>query len=306
MITETPNAWPGAPASHPTSGAVLERRLDSAHAYVEFLTAQQIPVLRKTRRDLEALASEGESVSGRQLSAIVGADPLMTLKLLTHLQGQRRRSQNHDITTIDRAVMMLGITPFLETFSGMPTLEERLAGHPKALFGALRAIQLARQASTLAREWAVARHDLDVDEIGVAALLYETADILMWTFAPAQALRVANMQRMDPRLRSATAQRAIYGIELTELERLLVRAWKLPELLISMLDEHQRTNPRVRNVELANRFARHVAHGWDDAALPDDLDAIERLIHVRRDVLLTRLGAPDEVIARLGGQSTHR
>jgi hypothetical protein len=45
---------------------------------------------------------------------------------------------------------------------------------------------------------------------------------------------------------------------------------------------------------LANNFARHLANGWDDPALPDDIDEIERLLHIGREQLLLRLGTPAE------------
>ncbi len=277
---------------------MLDTPLPSAEAYVAFLTSQDIPVLRRTERELDALRSETESVNGKRIAAIVLADPLMTLKVLAYLQANRRESQNHDITTVDRAIMMMGIAPFLDTFAGMPTLEDRLAAHPKALLGVLQVITRARRAAHYARDWAIARHDLDVDEITVAALLYETSEILCWIFAPQLALRIQNMQQRDPRLRSEIAQRTILGVTGRAIQLALVRAWKLPELLVMLQDENTQDNPRVRNVLLANRFTRHVARGWDDPALPDDIADIEKLIRFGREQVLKRLAVPAAYVER--------
>jgi hypothetical protein len=68
----------------------------------------------------------------------------------------------------------------------------------------------------------------------------------------------------------------------------------MPVLLMTLLDASHADNPRVRNVRLANNFARHLANGWDDPALPDDIDEIERLLHIGREQLLMRLGTPAE------------
>ncbi len=278
---------------------LLAAPLDSVDAYVDFFTAQPLPVLRRTVHDLAALQADMDTVSGKRIAAIVLGDPLMTMKLLTYLQTHRRQAQNHDITTIDRAIMMMGLEPFFRIFADMPTLEDALAAHPKALIGLLKVIGRARKAAHYARDWAVVRHDLDVDEITVAALLVEASEIICWALAPTLTERVHAMQAADRSLRSAVAQGAVFGTTAREIQRALVRAWKLPELLIELMDESKADHPRVRNVLLATDFARHVAHGWDDAALPDDLAAIGSLIHLGREPLLNRLGAPPEAMARL-------
>jgi hypothetical protein len=58
----------------------------------------------------------------------------------------------------------------------------------------------------------------------------------------------------------------------------LVRRWRMPELLVRMMDDSYADNPRVRNVMLAVNIARHSMHGWDNAALPDDFTAAAQLL----------------------------
>jgi HD-like signal output (HDOD) protein len=277
---------------------LLTQPLETVEAYVEHFSRRPLPVLRRTVKDLEALQAEMDTVSGKRIAAVVLADPLMTMKLLTHLESHRRSSQNHDITTIDRAVMMMGLGPFFDTFSHMPTVEDTLAAHPQALIGVLKVIGRARRAAHYARDWAIVRHDLDVDEITVAALLREATEIVCWVFAPDLTRRVYALQLADRQLRSATAQRAVFGATAREIQLALIHAWTLPQLLVQLLDETQGEHPRVRTIKLAADFARHVAHGWDDPALPDDIDAIERLLPLGREQLLHRLNVPEEAMAR--------
>lgn len=269
--------------------------LPSVDAYVRHFSGQELPVLRRTARELDALRVSADSVSGKRLAAIVLGDPLMTMRLLTHLEKHRGRSQNHDITTIDRAIMMMGVEPFFATFAQLQTVEDTLHAHPKALIGVIRVIANARRAADFARDWAVVRHDLDPNEITVAALLREATEIVCWVFAPELTQRVYAMQNADRSLRSASAQRSVFGTTANEIQLGLIRAWRLPKLLVQLLDETQHENARVRTVKLAADFARHVSRGWDDAALPDDIAAIEKLLHLPRDVLLQRLGVPEEL-----------
>ncbi|QID18737.1 HDOD domain-containing protein [Nitrogeniibacter mangrovi] len=277
----------------------IQHPLASLDAYVSCFSSEPIPVLKRTAQQLDALRAQEDAVSGKQLTAVVLSDPLMTLRLLSHMEQNRRRSQNHDITTIDRAIMMIGISPFFRIFADQPTLEARLADVPKALVGALRVIARARRAAHFARDWAILRHDLDVEEITVAALLHDAADVLCWTFAPELTQRVYDMQRLDRGLRSATAQREVFGFTASDLQLAITKAWHLPDLLVSLMDGDNAGNPRVRTVKLANHLARHSARGWDNAAIPDDLAAISDLLRVNRTQLIKHLAIPQEDAERL-------
>jgi len=277
----------------------IQHSLDSVDAYVACFSQEPLPVLKRTVRQLAALREDEDAVSGKQIAATVLSDPLMTLRLLSYMEQHRRKSQNHDITTIDRAVMMIGISPFFRLFGDMPTLEEQLADTPTALVGCLRVIARARRAAHYARDWAILRHDLDVEEITVAALLHDTADILCWAFAPALTQRVYDMQRSDHALRSVAAQREVFGITAKDVQLAVAKEWHLPELLVSLMNSANPDNPRMRTVELANALARHNARGWDNPAIPDDLVAVGHLLRVNREQLIKHLSIPPEHAERL-------
>lgn len=274
---------------------MLLRPLSSLDSWVSYLGQAEIPVLKRTMRELSRLRENEENVTGRQLAGIILSDPLMTLRLLAYLEAHRRKSQTTDITTVDRAVMMIGITPFFAKFDNLPLLEDRLREHPQALLGLLRVISRARQASLFARDWAVLRHDLDVEEITVAALLHDTAEILLWCFAPTLMLDIRAMLAEQRGMRSAAAQQAVLGIRIVDLQLALARAWHLPALLQSLMDDHHADHPRVRTVIHAVNLARHSANGWNDPAIPDDLTEIGKLLNISEETLLERLRRLTEV-----------
>ena len=287
---------------------MIEQPLPDLDAWVQFYTQAELPVLRHTQSSLEKLRAEAETVNGRVLSSVILQDPLMTLRVLSYLERHRPKKQRTDITTISRALMMLGIDPFFQNFENLPLIEDQLQSHPKARLGLLKTIHRARRAAQWAQEWAVLRHDLDVDEIIVATLLHDIAEILMWCFAPGLPLRVIELQQQDRSLRSVIAQQDVYGIRLHDLQLALVNAWGLPKLL-TMLMEHTwplqegeepvnapsaKNYPRIKNVALAVDLARHSAQGWDDPALPDDFKAIEELLHISHEALMNKLGLGED------------
>lgn len=258
--------------------------------WIAYFSQAQFPVLRHTVKELDELRSNAENANGRVLSSVILQDPLMTLRVLAYIEKHRRKSQNADITTIERALMMIGVGPFFREFQNLPLVEENLRTYPKALLGLLKVIARARRAAHWARDWAVLRHDLDVDEITVATLLHDVAEILMWCFAPKLALQVKEMQMLDRSLRSATAQEQVYNVQLHSLQLALTKVWHLPPLLAMLMDRDNASHPRVRNVTLAVDLARHSANGWDDAALPDDYRGISDLLHLSHEALAHRLG----------------
>jgi hypothetical protein len=107
--------------------------------------------------------------------------------------------------------------------------------------------------------------------------------MLLWCHAPTLALEVARRQQADPALRSASAQRAVLGIELADLQQALMLAWRLPPLLVRLDDDRHADTPPVRTVLLAQRLARHSSLGWDNPALPDDFDEIGTLLQLAPD-----------------------
>lgn len=272
---------------------MIEQPLSGLDAWVEFFSTAELPVLRHTVHELQAMREDIDRVSGRQIAGTILRDPMMTLRVLAYIEANRRARQTTDITTVERAIMMIGIVPFFRDFDELPLIEDALRPHPQALLGLLKVVKRDRRAAQWARDWAIVRHDLDVDEITVAALLHDFAELLMWCFAPTLALKVRDAQAADARRRSADVQAEIYGVPLYQLKMELAKRWHLPELLTQLMDNQNAANPRVRNVKLAVDLARHSATSWTDAALPDDLKGIRELLHINQETLVRRLGVDD-------------
>ena len=258
-------------------------------AWVRALDAVEIPVLGRTVEDLARLREREEQVVARDIARVLLHDPLFTLRVLRYLQAHRRAAQTADITTIEHALMMIGISPFFAHFDALPAIESRLAGQPRALEGFMRVACRAHQAALYARDWALVRHDLNADEVAIAALLHDLAEMLLWCFAPEMALHISAMLRADRSLRSSEAQLRVLGFRLAQLQDALIAGWGLAPLLRTLMDDMHATNPRVINVALAVDLARHSALGWTDAALPDDCAAVQRFLKLPHAELLARI-----------------
>jgi HD-like signal output (HDOD) protein len=259
----------------------LQAPLPHLAAWVAHFRTAPIPVLASTVASVRELAANEDAVDAHLLAHEIGADPLMTLKLLSHVGSMSRRET--DVETVVGALVLMGVGPFFRQFGDMAALEAVLddAPHgPAALEGAHAVLARAHRAARFALGFAAHRLDPDAAVIHEAALLHDFAELLLWCHAPGLALEIARRQRADPCLRSAAAQRAVLGIELADLQQALMKLWRLPDLLIRLGDDHHAEHTQVKNVLLAVRLARHTAQGWDNAALPDDVAEIGALLQL--------------------------
>jgi len=259
----------------------MQQGIQGLDGWVAFLSKADIPVLKRTARELTALQQEADKLSARGVAEVISRDPLMTVKLLRYLQSHKHRSQTSEVIVVEQALMMLGLDVFFSKTPASPLVETELHTHLDALTQLLHVVRRAQRASNYAREWAVLHlHDMRYEEIRIATLLHDLAEMLMWCFEPAAMLQIRAIQQQDKALRSRAVQEQVLGFALADLQHALTTAWDLPELLLMLMDDDQSRKPRVRNVTLAVNLARHSANGWDDAALPDDYTDIGELLRM--------------------------
>jgi len=269
----------------------MQQDTKDLHGWVTYISNTEIPVLRQTMRELQALRETGDDASALSVSQIIARDPLMTALLLRYLQSHKHRSQTNEVMEVEQALLMLGLEPFFTKVVSTISVEEKLSTQTPALISALRVVHRSHRASSYAFDWAIRMRDLHFEEVRVATLLRDLAEVLMWCFAPESMLKIKALQEQDKLMRSGTAQEQVFGFRLKSLQTELVKEWKLPALLLHLMDSESGQETRVRNVVLADRLARHSSHGWDDAGLPDDYKDVAALLNISIDDVKEIVGA---------------
>jgi HD-like signal output (HDOD) protein len=270
--------------SETSRAGFIDRAPRDVAGWAALFDHRQLPVLAGTAAELALLRDNEDAVDAHGLAEVVNQDPLLTLKLLAHVAHLRRgrnQGMGSEVETATEALVMLGIPPFFHAFAQVDAAEDRLAPWPEALDGFTQVLRRSFRAARFAIGFAVHRMDHDAPLIHEAALLHDFAELLLWLHAPALALQIQQAQASDPTLRSAVAQRSVLGVELAELQHHLMLAWRLPQVVVKITDDHaQQAGPQLRNVMLAIRVARHSAGGWDNPALPDDINDVATLLQL--------------------------
>jgi len=254
--------------------------------WVALFDDRTLPVLAHTALMLEELRLVEDDVDAHLLAESIGDDPLLTVKLLAHVArlNRARGRECSDQETVTEALVMLGIGPFFRAFGPQPVAEAPLATLPSASEGFAQVLRRSRRAARFAIGFAVHRMDPDAPVLHEAALLHDVAELLLWQRAPTLALEIQRLQQAEPTLRSASVQRELLNVELADLQQALMRAFNLPTLLVHTNDGHTPGADRQKQtVQLAIRVARHSATGWDNPALPDDIEAVSQLLQLGRE-----------------------
>lgn len=264
----------------------------NAAAWLKRLSRVNIPVLKQTARALENLKLDDDNLNARDISAVVLNDPFMVFKVLSYAQKHQGKRQVQDLVEVEQAIIMMGTRTFFRELAPDLLVDDRLQSNIPALTHLLRLIKRTHRAAYYAANWAAMHKDLHSEEIWIAALLHDFAEMLMWCFAPDKMNQIFDLQKKNRQLRSKEAQLSVLGFAMHDLQKALIQVYSMPPLLSHLMDEEEDWDRRAKNVSLAVNLARHSANGWDDAALPDDYQAIANFL--RLDVERTKylIGVP--------------
>jgi HD-like signal output (HDOD) protein len=277
-----------------------QQKVTGLTGWIGFLSQAQIPVLKQTARDLNELQQDTHNCGAREVADAISSDPMFTVKLLRYLQQHKRRSQTNEVVEVEQALIMLGVDTFFSKIPAQPLVQELMLGQTEALIQLLHVVRRSQRASEYARDWSIRLNNLRYEEVRIAALLHDLAEMLLWIYAPKDMLLIHNTQMKDKSLRSRTVQEQVLGFALVALQKALVIEWGLPGLLLTLMDGANTDQPRVRNVVLAVNLSRHSANGWDDAALPDDFRDIGELLRISATDAMSLVAPADAVECDLG------
>ncbi|OIR17625.1 HDOD domain protein [mine drainage metagenome] len=261
-------------------------------AWVDFIATAEIPVLKQTAREVAILREDEDKQSARAITTAVIHDPMMVFKVLCYSQKHKGRNQLQDLLQVEQAIIMMGATAFFQNIPTHYLVEDALKTNLPALTHLLRLIRRAHRAAYFAADWATYLKDLRAEEVRIAALLHDLSEMLMWCFEPEKMNTMCAMQQADKTLRSKAVQQEVLGFTLHDLQKQIVDSFEFPPLLVKLMQEEASGEQRVRNVTLAVNLARHSAHGWDDAALPDDYSDIAELLRMDIDKVMRIVGVP--------------
>ncbi len=254
-----------------------------------YLTAQQLPVMSRSKQLLQALEAEkAAQLSANDLADLANHDPFLCLCLLREAEKRRTSRLGHETSTPLAAVMQLGTTGFRELLFASPETDENTSG----LANCERRAVIAGE---LAAAWSSSRSDVSPEEVSMAALLSEMGELMLWHFAPELPQDALTTLASGEAKRTAAAQEAACGFKFKDLTLKCAEIWKLPAILVQLIHGHDTIRANI--ARLCRDTARHLIAGPDNPALPDDLAMAKKLIpHASMEWLVGELKwVPEEM-----------
>lgn len=261
---------------------------DKLDQWLKMLWPRELPVLARTVDELAKLAPSTDNVSAQKIAAVILHDPMMTLNILQLANSRHSSRFGAEITTVEHAVMMLGVTPFFNHFSKLERLESQYGPQDKNLQGALRTISRSYHAACHAWDWAVLRKDIKAEEVYIAALLADMGELLLWLGSPEAMLEI-NKLTSQGTLAEEDAQQETLGGSLHDLTLALAPSWHVPELLAGLINRNNSANPRALTANLAVMLAHHSADGWYSPLLLADYESMAALMHMQLDEVASEI-----------------
>ncbi len=255
----------------------------SVSSWINTLSQIDIPILASTREHITKLRSNMECIDLRDLAFIIRHDPLLSLKMLKHQALRRSHQQTTDITSIEKVLLMIGVKEFFEIIRDCTILEEELSKNADILQTCLKTCARAYYAAQLAETMSKFRRDIDPKEIITAALLHETAEILLWLAAPGLMLKIRDTLKNNPEIRSKTTQKEVLGCTVNELQQELITHWHLPKIMLHLINESDTNDPRVILVLTSTSIARHTEWSWNQELNHIDTEKLARILHISND-----------------------
>ena len=256
---------------------------NTVHEWVTFLESREVPVLRRTIRELSELRPRAEKMSASGLAVVILRDPLLTLKLLRLANSSRRGRLSNEITSIEHAIMMMGVGPLFKYFASLEALEEILAGQDEALVHVLQVYSRALHAAYQARQWAIQHQDIRVEEVYISALLHDMTNMMLWIYTPERAREIRAAMVRD-KLYYGVAHERVMGFSVEDFRVALGAAWRFPGMLAELVDCRNAGMPRAQGVLLAVAIAHLAERGWYGKQMEGCLDAMADVLNLPCDV----------------------
>ncbi|MBM5575468.1 HDOD domain-containing protein [Deefgea sp. CFH1-16] len=217
-----------------------------SNAWLQFWDRRAIPILQESRNQLMGMIRRADLIRPSEVAEIVARDPLLTAQVLRMMNQRQKSSMSADVVAIESAILLIGVTPFLERFARAQTVESVMLPAHQAEYGQLlKRVFEARLARRLATVFANKRFDAKLGEIQAAAVLANLCESLaiisphLDEQAPAASLDLLNLleQWQMPtaildliRVDAEPATRSVLQHAVVPLSRQLDRGWWQDEI----------------------------------------------------------------------------
>lgn len=224
------------------------------------LAEEEMPVFAQTVGEINRILAK-EEFSSLTLARVILQDPSMTAKVLRLANSAFYNPSGASISTISRAVLVLGFKVVQAICITIAIIESLVQGPAKERV--MRELARAIHAATQARKIAMCQKDPSSEEVFIAALLLNLGQMAFWCFAGEEGDKLDHAMQEAPWRPPPEVEQDALGFRLADLTSALVRRWNLTSLVEEGMKGPLARDPRAKWIDLGHRIARESEKGWD-------------------------------------------
>lgn len=226
--------------------------------WVERISQQDMPVFGQTIQKMVRLTDDAEG-SLAALAKLVLQDVGMTARVLRMANSPYYNPMRYSISTISRAVVLLGINVVRSMCLSAVIVDTLIKGGVRDRVAG--EIALSFHAAVQTRALAIERHDSSPETVFIAALLQNVGEMVFWCVAGETGERLDQVLRR-PGMSRVQAEFEVLGFSLKDLNQGLTKTWGFDEVLYTG-NEGAKAKQRTEWITLGRQAAEQAEQGWD-------------------------------------------
>jgi HD-like signal output (HDOD) protein len=265
------------------------------NAWLDRIRDQEMPIFGHTAEWIRELTDSDKAAVSELANAILH-DPGMTAKLLRIANSVIFNTTGYQITTVSRAIVMLGFDMVRQVALSVAFVDAFLKGPVRERV--LREMARSFHAAVQARWLAVKRHDAQPEEVFIAALLFRFGELAFWCCAGEAGEELDRALQADPRY-PGDVEQAVVGFRLRQLTSALAGEWRVSPVLQAVLKGGYPRQSREQGVVIAYRLAEGVETGWDSDRARARMKEVAEYLKVPLDEIVVQMAANAADAARI-------
>ena len=249
--------------------------------WIQHLTDEDMPVFAGTVTDVTHAVNSADT-SAADVAQTILKDASLTSRLLKMANSFYYNPNGHQMTTITRAVMVLGFDQVRALALSLVLVDALSDGVHKNRM--IDEMALSFHAAIQAQELAKLTKAKSPENVFVATLLSRLGNMAFWAFSGDKATDLAELIDAGE-MSQQEAEKEVLGFHLKDLTRGLSKSWSLGELLDKSLSDDNPDDPMVSLVNMGQELAQAAKEGWGE----DNAQAALESVASKLDMPLSNL-----------------
>lgn len=242
-------------------------------AWADLLREEEMPIFSNTAQKIYS-AMDDRKKGAMELASIILQDPSLTAKLLKVGNCPYYNPSRQKISTVSRAIVILGMQMIRELTLACSFFESILS--PANKERANKEIALAIHAAVQARELAITLGDQSPEEVFVAALLHNVGHVAFWCSNNRKSAQMHERLALSG-AEGEAAEKEVLGFCLKDLGKKLSKSWHLGGLIQEAISHPQSLDTRVQTVCMGAQICQALNHGVDSEEMAACLVKLQKL-----------------------------